>query len=397
VTAIPPPRRRAGGEPGQGSQAGRAARRARTLLRWYPRSWRARYGEEFTELLIAELREQPRSWCRAADVARSGLLARLASAGLARYPADPAAAARASLSALACSVAAFGAVGTAMSSQLVIGLQWSRPDRHHVTAITAVMSGALLAFAVLALLAAIPVIRAAIGACAAGAGRRMRWPALLAATGALILVVGGRHFGNGWPGTGGHWWAAHGLVPSGVAAFGWATTMSITSYWAHPAMLAAFPLAERAWLVLSPVAAASLIGGVAVLLRRTELSPRVIRYEIWLAAAASGGMFAFLAGAMWWVVTDAAGRTGLAHAGVIDRAGLAVLVIALATAAQAAQHALASGRLPLARQAGPVQRQSAMPAEPAGPARSLVLPRTTVPGRSAVPGGPAAKDEPAGR
>jgi hypothetical protein len=31
------------------------ARRSALLLRWYPASWRARYGEEFTELLLAEL------------------------------------------------------------------------------------------------------------------------------------------------------------------------------------------------------------------------------------------------------------------------------------------------------------------------------------------------------
>jgi hypothetical protein len=62
------------------------ARRARRLLRWYPPLWRARYGEEFAELLIADLAERPRSWRRTADVARAGLLARLAGAGLATHP-----------------------------------------------------------------------------------------------------------------------------------------------------------------------------------------------------------------------------------------------------------------------------------------------------------------------
>jgi hypothetical protein len=35
--------------------AGPAARAGR-LLRWYPAGWRARYGEEFAELLLAERR-----------------------------------------------------------------------------------------------------------------------------------------------------------------------------------------------------------------------------------------------------------------------------------------------------------------------------------------------------
>jgi hypothetical protein len=35
-------------------------RRVRSLLRWYPPSCRARYGEEFAELLLAEMEERPR-------------------------------------------------------------------------------------------------------------------------------------------------------------------------------------------------------------------------------------------------------------------------------------------------------------------------------------------------
>jgi hypothetical protein len=48
-------------------------RRARRLLRWYPKAWRQRYGEEFTQLLIDDIGERPRSWRRTLDVARSGL------------------------------------------------------------------------------------------------------------------------------------------------------------------------------------------------------------------------------------------------------------------------------------------------------------------------------------
>ena len=55
-----------------------AARRARRLLRWYPRAWRSRYGEEFTELLISEIGERPRSPARTADVIRGGIVTRLA-------------------------------------------------------------------------------------------------------------------------------------------------------------------------------------------------------------------------------------------------------------------------------------------------------------------------------
>jgi len=57
-----------------------AADRAARLLRWYPAPWRIRYGEEFTELLIADIRERPRSAARTLDVARGVVVARLADA-----------------------------------------------------------------------------------------------------------------------------------------------------------------------------------------------------------------------------------------------------------------------------------------------------------------------------
>src|SRR4051812_23618504 len=59
-----------------------AAKRAQRLLRCYPRARRVRYGDEFTQLLIDDISERPRSLTRTADVLRSGFLARLAGAGL---------------------------------------------------------------------------------------------------------------------------------------------------------------------------------------------------------------------------------------------------------------------------------------------------------------------------
>ena len=105
---------------GDGSRSsGGPGRRAGRLLLWYPAGWRARYGGEFTKLLVAEFAEQPRSWRR-------------------------------------------------------------------------------------------------------GAG---------------VMIAGSHHFENCWPGTGAHAWGQQGLVPGGVAAFCWASTLSVSSYWAHPVLL----------------------------------------------------------------------------------------------------------------------------------------------------------------
>jgi hypothetical protein len=309
-----------------------AARRAARLLRWYPAGWRARYGEEFTELLLAEFAEQPRSWRRAADVARSGLLARLTGAGLTSHPLEPSRQARAGLATAVCALAAFLALGVAMWSQLAIGWEWAAAGTGAGATLALVAMTAAAAFlAALALLAAIPVIWCAVRTLNR---HSVRLPALLLLAGTSVLVMGSRHFANGWPGTGAHPAAPHGFLPAGVAAFGWAGTLSVSSYWAHPAALAAFPAAEIAWMAVSPVALIAAVAGAALLVRRLDLSPRVLRYEAWLASSAAAGMAVFLAGAGCWVLAEGSGP-GLFHAGVIDVASLAVMMLALSTAQRA--------------------------------------------------------------
>jgi hypothetical protein len=49
---------------------------AARLLRWYPAAWRDRYGDEFAELLVAEIDERPGVFRPGLiDVAATGALA----------------------------------------------------------------------------------------------------------------------------------------------------------------------------------------------------------------------------------------------------------------------------------------------------------------------------------
>ncbi len=307
------------------------AERAARLVRWYPAGWRVRYGAEFTELLVADLAERPRCWRRTADVAVSGTLARLSQAGLGGQRLAERDQARASLAALGCALAVFLTAGTAVWSQLLVGWQWAPPSTRAAAVGTVVMTGALLFFLVLAVLAAVPagwwLARRGSGADRAGL--------LLIAVSLLVLVIGGRHMANGWPGTGGHPWPQRGLVPGGVAAFGWAVTLSVTSYWAHPAALLAFPAAELAWMVISPAALAGLAAGLARLVRRLDLPPRLLRYQARLGQLAAAGMAVFLAGAASWVLAGQHGPGTLFRPGAIDVAELAVMTFALAVGWQA--------------------------------------------------------------
>ena len=340
--------------------AGRAAR----LLRWYPRAWRDRYGEEFTELLIADITERPRATARGLDVARGGLAARLTAAGLAGCPlpapgagvVTPQARYRqvsASLGSLAGVLAVFLTVAAALWSELVIYRQAMSPPA--AVAIPAdVISVAMLALLALAVLAALPVLAVlAVRFAAAGrAGRKaLGRPAAVLAGCAGFLFTGGRHFGNGWPGTGGH----GSFVPAGLAAFEWATSLSVSAYWAHPAsFLALFPRAEVGWMATSPAALAASVAAAAILVRRAGLPPRVLAFEVRLAAAACAVMLVVCGAAAWWVATSggsrlAAGTAAPFHAGLIDLACTGLLAAVLPVAARAAR--MARRELRLARSA----------------------------------------------
>jgi hypothetical protein len=324
---------------------GEAARRADRLLRWYPPAWRSRYGEEFAELLICDISERPRSWTRTADVARGGIVARLTAAGLCGCTLEVSDQARASLVSLGCCATIFLGFGAAMWSQLTTGWQWSEPDTTATTVATVVLSAAMLAFLLLALAAAVPVLWSVMSRIARGRPRGLLGPSALFLAGAAVLFAGGRHFGNGWPGTGGHPWAGQGLVPGGIAAFSWASTLSVSSYWAHPAALAAFPAAELAWMMLSPLAMACVVGGAARAVRRAEISPRVLAFETRLGTAACAVMIVFLAACGAWIVDGGPGPGNLFHAGAIDVAGAVVMTIALLIARRAARMARQAARV----------------------------------------------------
>ncbi len=313
-----------------------ARQRARRLVRSYPKSWRVRYGAEFEELLVDDLVERPRYWRRTANVIWCGSVARLARAGLSGQTLRPTEQVQVGLVSLGCAWAAFLAFAVAMWAQLTIGWQWSRPDTLGTTVAVVTMSAVMLLFSSLAVLAAIPIAwsitRGVVGRRSAG----LIGPSLLFLVGAGLVVVGARHFGNGWPGTGGHPWFGQGLVPGGVAAFTWASTLSVSSYWAHPEALLSFPSAEVAWMAISPVAVICLVVGAAKTVRRLELSPRVLRYEARLGRMATLGMSVFVVGSCCWMVDGGPGPRNLFHAGAIDIVGLAAMACALAVAHRAA-------------------------------------------------------------
>ena len=307
-----------------------AARQVARLLRWYPASWRARYGEEFAELLLADLGERPRSARRTANVIASGLLARCTAAGLTSHELPPAEQIQAGAATMCGAFAVFLTFGVAMLAQLATGWQWVSPRSASAVAGTVAMSAGAAVLMLIGLAAAAPVAWA-VAVAFGHRDLRLARPAGLALACAAALAVGTRHFQNSWPGTGGTG-AHHHLVPAGLAAFGWAWTLSVSSFWAHPALLAIFPVPELIWMVLSPVAAVGLVTGLVIVVRRLALPGGVLRYLTYLAVAASAAAVPFLAGAASWVLGSGPGQAGLFRPGLVDGAELLMMALSLVVA-----------------------------------------------------------------
>jgi len=312
----------------------RAEKRARWLVLWYPRAWRERYGDEFSELLLADMAERPRSWSRAFDVARSGAAARVGLGGAVH--------AGARLAVFVCSGSAFVLFGTAIWAQLAIGWQWSRPATPATSAAIIAMSCLLAGFVALAALGAAPVLWTIATRFATRRGRALARPFAVFLVGAVVAVLGARHFAAGWPGTGGHPWAHQHLLPGRLAALAWAETLSVTSYWAHPGALLGFPPDELLWMAASPVALVAAVAGGARTLGRLELSPRVLRFELVLARLACWAMVVFVAAACCWIAAGGTGPRNLFHVGAIDVVAVVAMVATLLVARQAGADARAT-------------------------------------------------------
>jgi hypothetical protein len=312
-----------------------ARQRATRLLRWYPREWREHYGEEFLELLVDDVEERTHSVDRTLDVARSGLVARLASAGLGGRSLDPADHGRRSLATFACAVSMFLTVAFAIWAQMTVGWQWSAPDTVATTLAMVVMSTAVVAIGAACLACMVPIAWSAARTLVGQHSWEIFRPLCLVVAGLAVLMVGTHHFANGWPGTGGHPWAHQGIVPGGVAAYAWASTLFLTSYWIHPAALGGFPAGEVGWMLGSPLALGGVVVGLAKLVRRLDLSDRVLRFERIMGSGAAGAMVVFLTGASLWIVDGGPGPRNLFHIGSIDVIELVVLAASLALAGRA--------------------------------------------------------------
>ena len=245
-------RRRGAAPPGRDVGAGMSdgdasARRAgpRVWCAGTRRSGASRYGEEFVELLVADMEERPHSLGRALERGP-------------QRPRGPAGARRAS--AVSRSTADEGerrslvAVGGALVDLLVVRARHVVPADDRLAVVGARHRGDVHGHGghvggcrgrSACCAVASPPSRRLVGRCGGSSRTATRSDSCgrccSSSAGSASSSSGTHHFANGWPGTGGHPWVHQGIVPGGVAAYAWASTLFVTSYWAHPAALAGVP------------------------------------------------------------------------------------------------------------------------------------------------------------
>jgi hypothetical protein len=211
------------------------------------------------------------------------------------------------------------------------------PGRY--TFVAVLITGAMLALLVLALLAALPVLATVARRIVGGQRAGLTGPAAVLVAALTATFIGGRHLENNWLGTGGH----HALIPSGLAAFIWASTLFVSSYWVHPAMFAALHLDQRIWMALSPIAFTAAVTSAALLVRRARIGSGVARFEARLGLLACVAMAVLVAGDGAWIVHEVRVAPWLPlglSVGFINVAIAVVLALALAVALKAALMAI---------------------------------------------------------
>lgn len=247
------------------------------LLRWYPISWRQRYGDELVAMMKDSLGGQQPTPRLRIEIALAGLRERGHQAGLLGRASSPADGARAGSLLVLCAWTAF----------VLAGASFSKLSEHFESAVPGHARG--LSSALFTAVQATAVTGAA-----------------LVITGALVALPAFLRFlGNGG------WSAIRRPVARAAATtvVTLAATASLAAWARSLSPLArnggnwAYGLAFLAWAILVATTLVLWTGAVVAVARRLELAPRVVAVEAAMATALGTAMAAMTAlVAAWWAI-----------------------------------------------------------------------------------------------
>jgi hypothetical protein len=254
-----------------------ATRRAKRLLRWYPPSWRERYGEEFADHLEQEFADRPINLNRSFNVALKGLAARAQDIGLLSGSLSPGGQTRAALgtSFALLAVAAVLAINFWSWAMLMWSARTYHPIPVHAT--TGILTSAIgLLILVLIAIVLIVLISAALQI-VRGRGRSIGVPFIFAVGSVAYVYYTADWLPNMFARyshmfQGGYRWTHPGPAAYGLAYISHVLTQPWVSMW-NPG-ISGEPTSQAVMNDLTPLAVAIFAVAMTFLVRRVEL-PRI--------------------------------------------------------------------------------------------------------------------------
>ena len=250
-------------------------RRAQRLLRWYPASWRQRFGVEFGALIEDELSEHPHSASRTFDVIRKGLAARGVDLGITGQPIEPARRVSAGLASTSLVSVLFAAVAIHPWAWTVLTWNGWAPRRAGVvqTVTTGVMTVALLALVAVLSIGIIALAVSSLYRIVRRSQWRLALPVAGLSIGMVALGVSSNYLLRYTVARGGIVWGDPGTAMKQLAGAAYFEVTKITTTTLAPHVGWSYDL----WRVV-PVVSTALIGmSTAVLIRRMTIGSRRLR------------------------------------------------------------------------------------------------------------------------
>ena len=303
----------------------RSSLRVQRLLRWYPRAWRDRYGDEFAALLEEQCAGRRPPLRLRLDVVRGGSVQRLRASGLVGDALPPAEQARAGVLSVAVAWTVF----------VFAGCVFAKYAEHWQDGVSSGRAGVpRVAFWLVQLLALVvsAVVLVGIAAATPAAWRMLRsggWIELRRPVLRAVLVS---------------------AVTLMVTVFVFARAHQITAtmrdggYWPYALLVsvwAVFVAAAMGWWCYAGIA----VG------RRVELSERLLRFERVIVAVACAGMVVMtVSTVVWWIALAGAAPGFFAvSAGLVPSPTMTVVIVLMAVASAGAAVATVRASVGIAR------------------------------------------------
>lgn len=286
--------------------------RAARLARWYPSTWRKRYGVEFVELLEQEINEQPRNFRRSVNIAYRGSVARCRELGLTSCTLNPSDQPRAALATVFVTSAIFAALALNFWAVAMLSWNsyWTAPASLAVTALTGSLT--VLTVVVVALVSAsfAALLWTTARHIIKGHAKGLLTPLSLIVSSIIVIVIATLNILRYVVARGGIDWNQPGQAIKQLAGIAQSEVTTINWIWMSPRE--SLTLSSNVFDGLVPVALLVLVISVAVLIRRTNFSAtagrssritmRVVVSAMALFVIAFGGLVVLSGIPSAWVV-----------------------------------------------------------------------------------------------